>query len=173
MAKQPTTRKSVAAKAGSVKPARKPATKPASDSANDVVNVLKEDNRKITALFAKYETASDEDKAEVIKDLASALIILSTLREEVIYPALEGAGVPVALLDAAQVSHDMAKLLVEELTPRAADVRYRDAKVAMLAQQFRNQVATEGQAGEGLLAKAGAVGINNQDVATRLKERRT
>jgi hypothetical protein len=95
MAKQRAATKNAAADSGELE---------VTDSKPDdnVIDILKEGSRKLEELFTKYEAASDERKAEVINELASNITILATLREEVVYPALEGTGIPEPLLDAAR-----------------------------------------------------------------------
>ncbi|MBC7635756.1 MAG: hypothetical protein H7251_09160 [Acetobacteraceae bacterium] len=144
----------------------------AHDASAKVIQHLKMDNQKIDALFAQYFIAEDDAKSFLIREITEELTMLSKLREDTFYPALEGTSIPTALINGAHVAYDIAKLMSEELMAAPPADKYRDAKVGMLAQQFRHQVALEEQAEDGLFAKAEEAGINDGEVVIHLQERR-
>jgi hypothetical protein len=159
----------VAAQSITTKPQQQPA---AVSQSGDGVSMLKQDHRKVDALFTQYETEG-ADKASIRRQICDELMIHAMLEEEIFYPACRGH-VEAAddKLDEAQVEHDSAKMLIIELLEAEDDDEYLDAKVKVLAEQIRTHVKEE-EAADGVLAKAQQAGINNPDLARRLRERKS
>jgi hypothetical protein len=137
------------------------------------IEALKRDHRKVEGLFARYESSTDEEaKARLIQEICSELIIHTKLEEEIFYPACRDAISEEDLLDEAQVEHDSAKVLIADLLNGDPDDRYRDAKVAVLAEQVKHHVGEEEKPTEGIFARAEEHGVAGEDLARRLRERK-
>lgn len=162
--------KATAAAAATPKPAQQQA--PIAGVPGDGISMLKQDHRKVDALFTRYE-AEGADKASLRRQICHELMIHTTLEEEIFYPACrQNAEDAEDELDEAQVEHDSAKMLIIELLEAADDDEYLDAKVKVLAEQVRTHVKEE-EAADGVFAKAQSAGINNPDLARRLRERKS
>ncbi len=141
-------------------------------ASGDAISLLKQDHRKVDALFTQYETPG-ADKAALRRQICNELVIHTLLEEELFYPACrQHADEADDKLDEAQVEHDSAKMLITELLEAADDDEYLDAKVKVLAEQIRTHVKEE-EAADGLFAKAQAAGLNNPDLANRLRSRKS
>jgi hypothetical protein len=131
---------------------------------------LKAENARLDQAFRSCEAAESADKHEALRMLAEELIIQMTVKQQVLYPALQEAKVEEALINEALVSYDLAKFLLRDVLDGPADDRFRDAKVALLAQLVEHPVAKEEQPRQGLLAKA--AGIDDAALVVRMQERR-
>lgn len=145
---------------------------PASN-AGDAIALLKEDHRQVEQLFAQYDQAGPDQKRELVRRICKALTIHAMIEEELFYPACRVGLEEEDLLDDAQVEHDSAKLLIAGLEQGAADDRYRDAKVRVLAEQVKHHVAEEEKARQGIFAKAAQKGLNTPELGLSVKRRKT
>jgi hemerythrin superfamily protein len=150
--------------------ARAASSSPASQSGEDAVALLKADHRAVEALFQQTDSASPRDKERLIAQICKALTIHAILEEELFYPAAREAASDEQPLDEAQVEHDSAKLLIEELEQGRSGDQYREAKLKVLAEQVRHHVAEEEKARSGILARAQQAGINTPELARRMQQ---
>ena len=142
------------------------AAKDGGAQATDAVAMLKEDHRKVEALFAEFESADDQRKEQIIGEACQELIIHSLLEERVFYPAARQPSTD-DQLDEAQVEHDAAKVLIVELQGGAGRDEFREAKFKVLAEEIRSHIREE-EAPDGVLAKAQKGGVNTRELAERL-----
>jgi hypothetical protein len=143
-------------------------------AANDPITMLKNDHRKVEAMFAEYGSADEARKQELIRQVCEELVIHTMLEEEIFYPECRRKAANEDPLDDAQVEHDSAKILIAELLEGSDDEdEYRDAKFRVLAEQIRHHVAEEEKPQEGIFAKAQSAGVVTGDLARRLRERKT
>jgi hypothetical protein len=140
--------------------------------ATDAISLLKSDHRKVEGLFAQFLSGSSEDKAELVKQVCSELIVHAMIEEEIFYPACRVAGVDDDDLDEAQVEHDSAKMLIHELLTSEPDEEYYDAQVKVLSEYIKHHVAEEENQKEGILAKAKQAGIDMNKLGQKLKARK-
>ena len=138
----------------------------------DAIAALKDDHRRVEALFAEHEQAPAGRKARIVKQICQELVIHTVLEEEIFYPACREAASDEDPLDEAQVEHDSAKVLIADLMKGGRGDRYRDAKVSVLAEQIRHHVAEEEKPSEGIFAKAQSAGVNTPELAQRLQTRK-
>jgi hypothetical protein len=149
-------------------PAAKPDT--ASPAVNDPTALIKADHRKVEQLFAAFEKASDaRQKGELAGQICIELMVHTLLEEEVFYPSCQGR-MERRLLDEAQVEHDGAKALINEIMHGSPDDPFFNAKVKVLSEQIKHHVREEEKPGEGILAKAKESGIATPELAKRLAE---
>lgn len=141
-----------------------------SSSPRSAVEQLKADHRKVEALFASFERASESEKSRIIEQLCHELIIHTLIEEQVFYPACRKAASDKDALNEAQVEHDGAKVLVADLMRGEQGDPYRDAKVKVLSEEIKHHVAEEEKPSTGILAKATADGVDTPDLAQRLLE---
>jgi hypothetical protein len=141
-------------------------------SGGGAIDLLKQDHRKVEGLFAEYENATGQRKAQIAKQVCQELIIHTLLEEEIFYPACRQNDGDEDDLDEAQVEHDGAKVLINELLSGSPQDQYFDAKVTVLAEEIRHHVAEEEKRGEGIFAKAKAAGVDTPELAQRLKTRK-
>lgn len=134
---------------------------------------LKQDHRQVEKIFKALEAETDDQrKTELINEVCAALILHTQLEEEIFYPACRHIPEAEPALNEAQVEHDGAKLLIEDLIEGDASDPYRDAKVSVLKEQIQQHVAEEEQPKTGVFALATAHEVDSAELAERLAERR-
>jgi hemerythrin superfamily protein len=116
-----------------------------SKTGTDAIALLKADHRKVEDLFEKYEKSRSK-KADIARQICIELTVHTTIEEELLYPACEGA-VEKDLVDEAYVEHDSAKLMMAELESGAPDDDYYDAKVKVLAEEVKHHIKEEEKPG--------------------------
>src|SRR5882757_5838567 len=139
----------------------------------DAVTLIKNDHRKVEALFEQFESASSEDKkAEIAKQVCTELIIHATIEEELFYPACREAKVEDDMLDEAQVEHDGVKVLIREIMAESPNAEFYDAKVKVLSEYVKHHVAEEEEPNNGILAKAQAADVDMDALGQKLQARK-
>ncbi|BDV38605.1 hemerythrin domain-containing protein [Methylocystis bryophila] len=89
--------------------------------------MLKQDHREVEALFERYATAKRRaDRAKIARQACNALTIHAILEEEIFYPACREL-IDDDPLDEAQVEHDSAKILINELENGTPEDPFYDA----------------------------------------------
>jgi len=131
----------------------KQATKPRRDG-NDAIALLKADHRQVEAWFAQFEKSRGADrKLELATRICNALVIHTTIEEEVFYPAFITTVKDEDLHHEAIIEHDAAKKLIAEIEASGPDDDYYDAKVKVLSEMIKHHVKEEEQPG-GMFAEA-------------------
>lgn len=114
---------------------------------SDAITLLKKDHREVEAAFSQYEKLGPYayvGKKKLADKICAELILHTQLEEEIIYPAfLEKISDEKALVDEAQVEHDSAKMLIEEIQQMQADEELFDAKVKVLSEYIEHHVKEE------------------------------
>jgi len=136
--------------------------------------MLEQDHRKVEALFEEFEQSTDRhEKHELVQQVCAALIVHMLIEEDVFYPQCRDAAGRddelAALLDEAQVEHDSAKMLINELLEADPGSPYWEAKVAVLSEMIRHHVEEEEDPKKGTFAQARARGLDDEALAGRLE----
>ena len=111
--------------------------------------MLREDHKRVSALFANYQKIVDKGgaaaKESLVQQICSELKVHTTLEEEIFYPAariaLDDDGDD--LLDEAAVEHASAKDLIAQLEGASSDDELYDAKVTVLSEYIKHHVKEE------------------------------
>lgn len=114
----------------------------------DGIVLLKEDHKKVEALFKEFEKAKDTASPATLRSLVdkmiNELVTHAYIEETIFYPAAK-AGVPETgehILEAVEEHHVVAWLLSELLNMDAADESF-NAKVTVLIENVRHHVKEE------------------------------
>jgi len=86
--------------------------------AEDAFTLLEEDHKRVQKLFKQFEKLDPDDEEacrELVETACEELEIHTTIEEEIFYPALREALEKADILDEAEVEHDSAKVLIEQL----------------------------------------------------------
>ena len=143
-----------------------------SSGSSSAVEMLKQDHRKVEALFDQFESADDDQKERLVEQICSELIIHTRLEEEIFYPACREAGVESEKMDESQVEHDGAKMLINDLLEADSDTPYFEAKVSVLKEMIRHHVEEEEEPSEGVFAQAQEHDIDDSDLAQEITQRK-
>ncbi|WP_293479976.1 hemerythrin domain-containing protein [Phenylobacterium sp.] len=116
----------------------------ASSRPDDAVSDLMADHRKVEDLFKQYEKAGDnaEKKQRLVAQITHELRVHMAIEEEIFYPASRDF-VESDMVNEAEVEHQGAKTLMEELEGMSPEDEYYDAKVKVLQEQIEHHVEEE------------------------------
>lgn len=141
-------------------------------SANSAIETLKQDHRRVEKLFEQFEQSDDDrEKERLVERICSELIIHTRLEEELFYPACRDADVEDDIMDEAQVEHDGAKVLVNDLLESGSDTPYWEAKVSVLKEMIKHHVEEE-EKPDGVMERAKENGIDDSHLVERLRRRK-
>lgn len=147
-------------------------SKSARTAAPDAIKLLKDDHRQVEAWFDEFEdTNSASKKQKLASQICLALRVHTRIEEEIFYPACREAGVEEDMMDEADVEHDGAKKLIEEIEAGKPGDDHWDAKVKVLSEMIKHHVKEEEQRG-GMFAKAKQADLDLKDLGAALKTRK-
>ena len=139
----------------------------------DAIALLKADHREVEGLFEKALKARDPGrKQQLVKEICTALMVHSTIEEEIFYPACKGKIEEEDVLEESYVEHDGAKVLISELLESEPDNEFYDAKVSVLSEMIKHHIREEEKRGDGLLAQAREAGLDLDALGDRLMQRK-
>jgi hypothetical protein len=133
---------------------------------------LKADHRKVEGLFKKAEKAKGGAKEKLVEQICNELIIHTMLEEEIFYPACRSEDVEEDKMDEAQVEHDGAKVLINDLMSVGASSPMYDGKVKVLSEYIKHHVKEEEKPRSGVFAEAKRKGVDMDDLGARMKARK-
>lgn len=111
----------------------------------DAIALLKADHALVDDLFGQFDKARNDDRKQTIAQrICMELKIHTSLEEEIFYPAFREA-LPKEddLLDEAQVEHDSAKELIEQIEAGGPGDELWNAKVRVLGEYIKHHVKEE------------------------------
>lgn len=143
----------------------------------DALQMLADDHRTVEALFEQYETArSAATQAKIVRQICDELTIHTLIEERIFYPAVREA-VEEDMMDEAQVEHDSAKTLIENLRDAEPSDPFYEAKVSVLKEQVEHHVYEEERQRGSMFAQARkadidlvAIGAEMAQLKRELKE---
>jgi hemerythrin superfamily protein len=138
----------------------------------DAVALLKADHRKVEGLFRKAEKASGGAKEKLVGQICNELIVHTMLEEEIFYPACRADDVEEDKMDEAQVEHDGAKVLINDLMGADSGSEMYDAKVQVLSEYIKHHVKEEERPRTGVFAEAKRKGVDLAEIGDQLKARK-
>lgn len=120
----------------------------------DAIALLKADHRQVEEWFEQFESSEEDDrKLELATSICNALKVHTTIEEELFYPAFLAATDNEDLHHEAEVEHEGAKHLIEQIEASSPDDDHFDAKVKVLSEMIKHHVKEEEQP-EGMFAEA-------------------
>lgn len=123
----------------------------------DALQMLRDDHKKVKALFKEFEDAEDaRTKKRIVDEACRELEVHTQLEEEVFYPALRRDGADDDMMDEADEEHRVAKTLIEELKVMTPSDEYYDAKFTVLAENVKHHIDEEESE---MLPKAAGAGM--------------
>lgn len=112
----------------------------------DAITLLTAQHREVHEMFEKFENMTDRakvSKKKLADEICQALIMHTTIEEEILYPALREAGDTDDLVDEAVVEHASAKDLIAQIQEMDPDEDLYDAKVKVLGELVDHHVEEE------------------------------
>jgi hemerythrin superfamily protein len=138
----------------------------------DAVALLKADHRKVEGLFKKAEKAEGGTREKLVEQICNELVIHTMLEEEIFYPACRGEEVEEEKMDEAQVEHDGAKVLINDLLQSGAGAPMYGAKIKVLSEYIKHHVKEEEKPRTGVFAEAKRKGVDMNALGAEIKARK-
>lgn len=131
--------------------------------------LLKDDHKRVKALFDRFEGAKGRAaKTKIVREALVELEVHAALEEELFYPAVRKP-VGKEIMNEADEEHHVAKLLVAELDRMDGTESHFDAKFQVLAENVRHHIQEE----EGkMLPRAEKVKVDFDALAEKMRRRR-
>jgi hypothetical protein len=140
------------------------------DAAPDAITLLKDDHRRVEALFKAFEEAKGlAAKRRIAGEVAAALIVHTRIENDHFYPACEGK-VEEADLKEAYVEHDAANVLIAELLQSGKGDDFYEAKVKVLREEIEHHVKEEERWLTGIFSQAKRHGVDMDQLGAQLAE---
>lgn len=111
----------------------------------DVLQMLREDHKKVQTLFEEFERTEKKEAKKGITDNASMeLMTHMELEEELFYPELEKQGGEAEeMIAEAEEEHHVVKLIISELADMRAGDSHYDAKMKVMAENVQHHIEEE------------------------------
>lgn len=120
----------------------------ATDESSDALELLSADHDRIQRLFEHYAElvaaeADDAEKQQAAEEICLLLTVHATIEDEFFYPAARRALDDEDLIDEAQIEHDSARELIDELLAMEPGDELFDDRVRLLEEAVGDHVAQE------------------------------
>jgi len=139
---------------------------------DDAIALLKADHREVERLFGEFEHArSNDQKRQLAGQICLALRTHTTIEEEIFYPVFLEATGDTAMHHEAEIEHEGAKRLIEEIESNGPRDDHFEARVTVLQEMIRHHVKEEEQRG-GMFSKAQASEMDLRALGRQLMERK-
>jgi len=141
-------------------------------SSSDAISLLKADHRQVEEWFAQFQKSKGASrKGQLTSRICEALIVHTTIEEEIFYPAFLQATADKDIHHEAIVEHDGAKKLIEQIQDMSPTDDYFDAKVTVLSEMIKHHVKEEEKPG-GMFAAARKSAMDLQALGDQLRARK-
>ena len=120
-----------------------------SSTDRDAITLLTDDHEEVRQLFEQYQefaedaAADDEAKRTLAEEICTMLTVHATIEEEIFYPAARDALDDDSLLNEAEVEHQAAKDLIEQIQNSDPGDPLYDAQVKVLGEYVNHHVEEE------------------------------
>jgi len=139
---------------------------------DDAVALLKSDHREVERLFGEFERAgSNDQKRQLAGQICLALRTHTTIEEEIFYPAFLEATDETDIHHEAEIEHEGAKRLIEEIESNGPRDDHFEARVTVLQEMIKHHVKEEEQRG-GMFSKAQSSKMDLRALGRQLMERK-
>jgi len=139
---------------------------------DDAIALLKADHREVERMFSEFESARSHDrKSDLATRICSALRVHTTIEEEIFYPAYLEATRDTEIHHEAEIEHEGAKRLIDEIESTGPDDDHFEARISVLQEMIRHHVKEE-ERSSGMFSKARASGMDLRALGRQLEERK-
>ncbi|HPU49962.1 MAG TPA: hemerythrin domain-containing protein [Burkholderiaceae bacterium] len=119
----------------------------ATNARNEIFETLKEDHKRVKKAyreFSKLDHEADSERAEtIVREVLADLELHSMLEEEFLYPAARDALAEPDLVDEAEVEHESARMLIEQLKEMDSEDEKFAARFTVLCEYVMHHVKEE------------------------------
>jgi hypothetical protein len=133
---------------------------------------LKADHREVERMFSEFESARSHDrKSDLAARICSALRVHTTIEEEIFYPAYLEATQDTEIHHEAEIEHEGAKRLIDEIQSTGPDDDHFEARISVLQEMVRHHVKEE-ERSTGMFGKARSSDMDLRALGRQLEERK-
>jgi len=148
----------------------------AGTSGEDAISLLTADHEKVQDLFRQFAALKDasdaraqQEKQRIVDAACKELTMHTMLEEEIFYPAVRAAIDDAETMNEAQVEHDGAKALIEQLSHMTAKNDMFNAKFTVLAEYVNHHIAEEQSS---IFTQARIAGLDLAALGERMQARK-
>ena len=145
----------------------------ASQAREEVLQTLKDDHKRVKKAYREFSKLDAEDDAErceeIVRQVLAELEVHTALEEELLYPAARGAIAEPDLIDEAEVEHESAHTLMDQLKSMDAGDDKFAARFTVLCEYVMHHVKEE--EGE-LFPQLESAKLDWESIARGMTERR-
>lgn len=136
---------------------------------NDALELLHRDHEEVQKLFKRAERSEGREKERLAREIAQRLRMHSALEEQVFYPYLREVTGREDLIEEADIEHEAAKRMLEELDGQRLDSPRFDALLKVLGEYVEHHVQEEENV---IFPLARKTGVDLDALGVELLERR-
>ena len=111
-------------------------------SSPEVIQKLKDDHRRVEALFEAYENGKGQAKRKTAQRVVEELSVHAAIEERIVYPAIRKAFADGHIINEALEEHHLVHVLLKELKRLSLGPTF-DAKVQVLKELIQHHVKEE------------------------------
>lgn len=150
--------------------ATKKSTAKTSAKSVDAIKLLRDDHKRVTALFEEYEAArSTKKKKELVGKICTELTVHAQIEEEIFYPSVKKALKDKELVPEAKVEHDTLRSLIAQVEGNEPDGEMFDAKIQVMSEYVKHHVKEEQNE---MFTKAKKTSLDMKKLGAQLAERK-
>jgi hemerythrin superfamily protein len=109
----------------------------------DAIQLLKQDHDEVRKMFEEFESGDEDRKFELAAEICQALIVHSTIEEEIFYPQVREAIDAEDLMLEAEIEHDTVKQLIERVQEGEFDEIQLSAMIKVMKEYVNHHVNEE------------------------------
>ena len=113
------------------------------ESAVNVIDLLKEDHRKVKGLFEKFKAANATSRQSIADEALQDLEIHTKIEDSIVYPAIRDSIDEEEMMDEAKEEHHVVGLLIKELRKMKATKDGYQAKFTVLSELVEHHIEEE------------------------------
>jgi hypothetical protein len=152
--------------------ARAKSARRGSAAQQDAIALLKADHRQVEEWFEQFESSrSESKKSDLAQKICEALTVHTKIEAEIFYPAFLEATEEEDIHHEAEIEHDSATKLIQQIKSSGPQDEYFDAKVKVLSEMIKHHVNEEEKRG-GMFAKAREADMDLKGLGEQLATRK-
>jgi hemerythrin-like domain-containing protein len=113
------------------------------ESVVNVIDLLKEDHRKVKGLFEQFKAADRSSRQSIADEALQDLEIHTKIEDSIVYPAIRDAIEEEETVDEAREEHHVVGLLIKELRKMKATADGYHAKFTVLSELVEHHIEEE------------------------------
>jgi hemerythrin superfamily protein len=105
------------------------------------VEMLKADHQKVKGLFSQFESAGEDQKPDIFKEIVKELQVHTKIEEEIFYPAVKKLDSELAV--EAEEEHNIVDWIISQMKKLKPDDEHYEAKFSTLKENVEHHIEEE------------------------------